>query len=324
MRSNIILLFAIAFFAVYAAVGQTIPVDADMSKGYLVGPGDEITGKVLGESQFDFVATVDEDGKIEIPFVEKPMVATCKTEKELRVEVAQALSKYLKNPQLSVRVTERKSRPPVSIYGEVMKQQQVDLTRPAHLLELISYSGGPTEKNGGMVQVFRTRPPLCADPGVVKEWQESARGDIGVPSQMYSLLSLEQGNEAANPEIFPGDVIVVQKAAPVYVVGQVVKPGEMGIPAEGLPLMQALAMASGMMPDAKKSDIKVYRRKPGTVQPEVITVNYNEVRKGGQKDIMLEPFDIVEVGKAPKSFVSYLTDFATGAVNRVPIPVRPF
>jgi polysaccharide export outer membrane protein len=324
MRFNLLFLCALALFALQMTFAQTVPMNAESPKGYLVGPGDEITGKVLGESQFDFVATVDEDGKIEIPFVEKPMIAMCKTEKELRSDVGQALSKYLKNPQLSVRVTQRNSRPPVSIYGEVHQQQQVNLTRRAHLLELISFAGGPTDKNGGMVQVFRTRPPLCSDPTVVKEWQESSSGDMGVPSQMYSLLSLKQGNEAANPEIFPGDIIVVQKAAPIYVVGQVVKPGEFGIPAEGLPMMQAVAMASGLMPDAKKKDIKVYRRKSGTVQPEVITVNYDEVKKGGQKDIMLEPFDIVEVGKAPKSFMSYLTDFATGAVNRVPIPIRPY
>lgn len=324
MRFNLLLLCALALFTFQITFAQTVPVNAESPKGYLVGPGDEITGKVLGESQFDFVATVDEDGKFEVPFVDKPMVAMCKTEKELRTDIAQALSKYLKSPQLSVRVTQRNSRPPVSIYGEVHQQQQVNLTRRAHLLELISFAGGPTNTNGGMVQVFRTRPPLCSDPSVVKEWQESSAGDMGVPSQMYSLLSLKQGNEAANPEIFPGDIIVVQKAAPVYVVGQVVKPGEMGIPAEGLPLMQAVAMASGLMPDAKKSDIKVYRRKSGSVQPEVITVNYDQVKKGGQKDIMLEPFDIVEVGKAPKSFMSYLTDFATGAVNRVPIPIRPY
>ncbi|HTK27303.1 MAG TPA: SLBB domain-containing protein [Pyrinomonadaceae bacterium] len=324
MRSSIILLFSIAFFAMQMAVGQTIPVSADVSKGYLVGPGDEITGKVLGESQFDFVATVDEDGKIEVPFVDKPMVAKCKSERELRLDVAQALSKYLKNPQLSLRVTQRNSRPPVSIYGEVRQPQQVNLTRQAHLLELISFAGGVTDKSGGLVQVFRTRPPLCSDASVEKEWKESTSEGMDVPSQMYSLISLRQGNEASNPEIFPGDIIVVQKAAPVYVVGEVVRPGELSIPEGGLPMMQAVAMASGMTRDAKTKDIKVYRRKAGSVQPEVVAVNYDQVRKGEQKDIMLEPFDIVEVGKAPKTFMQYLTEFATGIPQRIPIPIKPF
>jgi len=39
---------------------------------------------------------------------------------------------------------------------------------------------------------------------------------------------------------------------------------------------------------------------------------------------MLEPFDIVEVGKAPKTFMQYLTEFATGIPQRIPIPIKPF
>ncbi|MCV4933311.1 hypothetical protein OFC23_33110, partial [Escherichia coli] len=75
----------------------------------------------------------------------KPVDARCKTERELRSEISKLLARYLKNPQLSLRVTKRNSRPPVSIYGEVRQQQQVELTRRAYLLELISFAGGVTE-----------------------------------------------------------------------------------------------------------------------------------------------------------------------------------
>ncbi|MCV4819995.1 hypothetical protein OFM15_28370, partial [Escherichia coli] len=83
------------------------------------------------------------------------------------------LARYLKNPQLSLRVTKRNSRPPVSIYGEVRQQQQVELTRRAYLLELISFAGGVTEKSGGVVQVFRPRPPLCSTPDGQNDWAVS-------------------------------------------------------------------------------------------------------------------------------------------------------
>ena len=57
-----------------AVAGQNCSCQQRRSgKGYLIGPGDEITGKVLGEKEFDFVATVDEDGKIEVPFFDKPV-----------------------------------------------------------------------------------------------------------------------------------------------------------------------------------------------------------------------------------------------------------
>ncbi len=299
------------------AVSAQVPEPAEGPQGYLIGPGDEITGKVLGEPQFDFVATVDEDGKIEVPFFDEPIVAGCKTERDLRGDVVKLLTRYLRTPQLSLRVTQRNSRPPVSIYGEVRQQQQVNLTRRAYLLELISFAGGETEKSGGMIQVFRTRPPMCSE--ATENWSTSG---ADVPSRMYSLASLRQGREESNPEILPGDIIIVQKASPVYVTGEVIKPGELSIPEGGLPLTQAVAMASGITREAKTKNIKIYRRQQGSTEPEVIVANYDLIKKGEQKDVMLQPFDIVEVDKSGKKFTDYLLEFVTGVPNR--IPIRPF
>ena len=313
-----VLILAVFVNGIFAQNPITV---ADTPKGYTLGPGDEITGKVLGEPQFDFVATIDAEGRIEIPFVDQPVAVKCKTENELRLEITELLKKYLKTPQVSVRVSKR-GRPPVSIYGEVLKQGQVELTRRANLFELISFSGGVTEKNGGMVQIFRTRPPVCADPGQA-DWGPTSPDGLNVPSRMYSLAALRQGKDEANPEILPGDIIVVQKAAPVYVTGEVIKPGELSIPEGGLPLMQAIAMASGVNREAKTKAIKIYRRKPGTSQPQVIAANYDQIRKGEQKDLMLEPFDIVEVGKANKSIGQIFMEVLTGLPGRIPIPIRP-
>lgn len=309
--------FAIMLCTAILIAGQVKPVETE--RGYLLGPGDELTTKVLGEEQFDFVATIDEDGRFMVPFFDKPIDAKCKSESELRTDITNLLKRYLKNPQASVRVTKRNSRPPVSIYGEVRQQQQVDLTRRAYLLELISFAGGETEKAGGMVQVFRTRTPICTDPSAEGNW---AADGLDVPSRMYTLASLRQGREEANPEILPGDIIVVQKAAPVYITGEVIRPGELNIPEGGLPLTQAIAMASGITREAKTKNVKIYRRKTGSPEPEIIAANYDQIKKGMQKDIMLVPFDIVEVDKAPKKFTDYLIEFATGIPNR--IPLRPF
>ena len=321
MRSFKYLSVLVLLAFVASAHAQNPPVPAD-PKGYTLGPGDVVTGKVLGEPQFDFEATIDADGKIEIPFVDRPIQAKCKTEGELRFEVTELLKKYLKTPQVSLRATGRNSRPPVTIYGEVRSQGKFDLTRRMYLLELIAYSGGETEKSGGMVQVFRPRPPICAEPGQA-DWGPTSADPSSVPSRMYSLASLRQGREEANPEVLPGDIIVVGKAAPVYITGEVMKPGEMNIPEGGLPLMQAVAMASGMNREAKTKDVKIYRRKPGTPDPQIIAVNYDQIRKGQQKDVMLEPFDIVEVGKANKSIGQIFMELLTGLPGRIPIPIRP-
>lgn len=49
--------------------------------GYKISPGDELEIKVLGEPQFDGRYTVDEDGKIVLAFVNKPIQSGCRTER---------------------------------------------------------------------------------------------------------------------------------------------------------------------------------------------------------------------------------------------------
>jgi polysaccharide biosynthesis/export protein len=319
MKSAVFLLFSALFIGLNTGAAQTptasTPVAADAQRGYLVGPGDEITGKVLGETEFDFVATVDEDGKIEVPFFDRPVMAKCRSERELRTDIGGLLAKYLKNPQISIRVTDRKSRPPATIYGEVRTPQQVIMMRKATLVELLAFSGGVTEEAGGMIQVFRTRPPLCADPGDESDWKADAGDPTDVPSRMYSLNNVKLGKEDANPVIFPGDVIVVQKASPVYITGEVVTPQGLYLKEGGMTLTEAIAKIGGVRREAKTKDIKIYRLKAGSKEREIISANYDQIKKGQQKDVMLQPYDIVEVDHTTKSVAQTILEIATGAAR---------
>ncbi len=281
-------------------------------RGYQVGPGDEITGKILGEDSFNFVATIDEDGKFQVPFFENRIIAKCRTEKQLRADVTQLLSKYLKNPQVSVSVTKRNSRPPATIYGEVRTPQQVDLRRKATLLELLSFAGGVTEEAGGMIQIFRTTPPICPDGDEDSNWSEDASKGLDVPSRLYSLSSLRLGREEANPVIYPGDVIIVQKASPVYITGEVVAPQGLYLKEGGLTLTEAIAKIGGVRREARTKIIKIYRLKSDSKDREIITVNYDSIKKGEEKDVLLEPYDIVEVDKSKKSIAQVVLELATG------------
>ncbi len=284
-------------------------------KGYLIGPGDVIEVKVLGEDDFSFAATIDEDGKVQIPFFENPVQAACKTERELRTEITQLVSRYVRNPQVNLRVVERRSRPPVTIYGEVRQQQQVILTRQTRLLEILSFAGGVTEKAGGIIQIFRPQPPFCADSKELEEWKTRADSDIGIPSMIYSLASVKQGKEESNPIVLPGDIIIVQRASPVYVIGEVMVLREIPITEKGLTLTEAIAQAGGFTRDAKTKEIRIRRLKQNSKDRELIVVNYDEIRKGNQKDIVLQPEDIVEVGKSKKNVGETILDIVTGGAR---------
>jgi polysaccharide export outer membrane protein len=324
MKLKVSVLFALAFLLSQISFAQTtvvrnIPLapsttaQADGKRGYLIGPGDVLMITVVGEKDLEVSAvTVDEDGKIEVPFSKEPVSAKCRTEKELRVDIAKLLNAYgLRNPQAAVYVKERNSRPPVTLFGEVKSPQRIILTRKATLQDLLAFSGGATEKASGMIQITRTQPVLCAE-DEDDDWKTFSNDGTNFPSKLYSSNSLKE----VNPTIHPGDIIDVLKAPPVYIIGEVIRPSEVVMPEGGLPLMQAIAMASGTTRQAKIKEVKVYRRKQDSVQSEVIVVDYAAIKKGKQKDIMLEPLDIVEIGKSKKSVWDVAFEIATGTARQ--------
>jgi len=297
------------------SVSAQVPVPVDLSKahGYQIGPGDEITVKVVGEPDFDFVARVNEDGKIDMPFDEKPMDARCKTERELRAEMKTVLARYLRNPQFNLRVTDQNSRPPVTIYGEVNNPQPVKLLRKASLVELLATSGGVKDEAAGMVQVFRTQTPICTEGDMDANWKAVSGDPTDVPSRLYALTDIRANKPDSNPIIYPGDVIVVQKASPVYITGEV--SGSQGIYLKegGTTLSEALAKVGGVRDGASMKDIKIYRLKQGSKEREIIPVNLVAIKTGQAKDPLLQPYDIVEVNKGKESMGMQILKFAMGA-----------
>ncbi len=325
MKFKAFLFFAFALGLSEFGAAQPLSVSTDAQKGYLVGPGDVVTIKVIGEPDFNVnEISVDEDGKIQVPFSEEGIVAQCRTEKEITADVKQKLARYLRSPQASVYVNKRNSRPPVTIYGEVREQQQIVLTRKASLLDIIAAAGGVTDKAGGMIQVFRTQKPICTPLTDENDWTDKSNADFSIPSRIYSVGSLKLGSRESNPEVFPGDIIVVQEAQPVFVVGEVQQTGKVMLPEGGLPLTQAIASVGGFNREARQKDIKVYRLKPNSKERETLTANYDLIKQGKQKDIMLEPYDIVEVNKSKKSVFDVMLDIATGGIRSTAntLPVR--
>lgn len=298
-----------------ATFAQDIAAVPAGQKGYLIGPGDVLTIKVWGEPEFNVeAATVDEDGKIQFAYSETGITAKCRTEKEVSTDVVKHISKLLRSPQVTVYVKERKSRPPVVVSGEVKLPAPIELRRTTRLLEVINFSNGLTKDASGMIEVFHTQPPLCATPEEVEFWKNEVANSQDIPSKIYSYSSVKLGKEESNPLVYPGDLIIARKAQPVYVIGEVMALREITIPENGLSLMEAIAQAGGFNREAKKKEITIQRLKPGSRERDLIKVNY-ELIKDGQKDVMLQPEDIVIVDKTKKSIAQTILEYATGTAR---------
>ena len=256
---------------------------------YVLGPGDVLEVRVFGQNELNSTVQVDGEGNLSsLPFLDS-IPARCRTEKQVQKDIALAYSRLIKDPQVSVRVIDRKSRQPASVSGAVRTAGKVPTERKIRLNELIAASGGITEKAAGTIQILHTEPLLCPGPG--EEAEALPVAGTAIPLQVVKISDLRDGS--VNPVIRSGDLVLVTEAEPVYITGSVVQPGSIML-RDQLTLSKALGMVGGTRKDAKLSDIRIYRQK-GNHQQDVLKVDFEAVKKNQQPDIFLQPYDVIEV-----------------------------
>lgn len=280
--------------------------DRFIKQKYLLGPGDILDLRVYNEPQFSGPVMVTDEGFVEVPFI-GAIPASCRTDAELRQEVTRALGKYLRSPQVSLYLKEAKSRPPAIVFGAVRSPQRVEMKRRVHLLDLLAASGGVTEQASGDIQIFHTEAVMCPEResdlvhSAIKE-KEMAQANPEEASiygafSIYKLSDLKLGKPEANPFIRPGDIIIVPEAYPIYITGAVYQP--QGLPLrEKMQLTRALAMVGGVRKDAKTNKVRLFRTNRDSQALELVTVDFDAIRKQKQPDIYLQPYDVIDVPDA--------------------------
>ena len=75
--------------------GDSSTIDTQGIKNYLLGPGDTLDVRVFGQSDLNAIVEVDTDGNLSsLPFLDAPIFAKCRTEKELQKDITKAYAKY--------------------------------------------------------------------------------------------------------------------------------------------------------------------------------------------------------------------------------------
>ena len=275
---------------------QTSPLDVQGLKSYLLGPGDVVEIRVFGQPDLNATAQVDSDGNLSsLPFLEEPIPAKCRSEKAVQKDIAAAYSKLINNPQVSVRLTERNSRQPATVFGAVRQSVRLEMKRKVRLNEVIAASGGFTERASGTIQVLHTEPVMCPEPG--EEADTQPIDGTRIPLQIVKIADLRAGKIEANPVIRPGDYVLVTEAEPVYITGAVLSPQGVFL-REQLTLSRALAMVGGPKKEAKLTDVRIYRQKPGSTEQDLIHVDMAAIKKSQKPDFLLLPYDVIEVPEA--------------------------
>jgi polysaccharide biosynthesis/export protein len=315
--------------SVYAQESQTpAPVapqnpglDIQGIKAYLLGPGDVLDIRVFGQPDLSSTAQVDSEGNLSsLPFLELPIKAKCRSEKDVQKDITAAYSKFINNPQVSVRITERNSRQPATVFGAVRQATRVEMKRKVRLNELMAVSGGFTERAAGTIQILHTEPLMCPEAG--EEAEAAPIDGTKIPLQIVKISDLRAGIPDANPFIRPGDYVLVTEAEPVYITGAVNSPGGLYL-REQLMLSRAIAMVGGARKEAKLQDVRIYRQIPGSANQEVIHVDVAAIKKNEKPDFLLQAYDVIEVTEAGmfssqrigSTLVGALTGGLTGAIS---------
>jgi polysaccharide export outer membrane protein len=292
---------------------------------------------VFGQSDLNSTVEIDEDGNISsLPFIEDPIPAKCRNEKEVQKSITEAYGKYILKPRVSVRILERRSRQPAVVFGAVRLPSRVQMVRRLRLHEVLVTAGGITQNASGTIEILHTEPEMCPEPedGLTTTTpvastvaaNQSKDSDIG-RLETYKISDLKGGAAENNPVIRPGDIVIVNEGEPVFVTGAVFQPKELVIK-EQLTLGRAIAMAGGAQKLAKTSEVHVYRKKEGKVGSEDLKFDYDAIKKGKEPDVLLQPYDIIDVRQvgtlAPKSLLEILRGIGTSTLGvlpmRMPIP----
>jgi polysaccharide export outer membrane protein len=162
---------------------------------YHIGPLDTVSVIVWRNPELSLSVPVRPDGKITVPLVDD-LPALGKTPTDLERDMEKALSKYIREPVVTVIITH--SVGPVGeqvrVIGEVNKPNVQSYRKDLTLLDVMIDAGGLTDfADGNAARIFR----------------------VTEGGKLYSVRLrdlLKRGDITANVEMQPGDIVIVPQS----------------------------------------------------------------------------------------------------------------
>jgi len=285
---------------------ETKPLETPVTEENLIHHGDLIDVDVVGSIEYDWRGMLTPEGFINgIDYIENPVYGLCRMETEVAAEIAKALSKFLREPKVDVKIIDRSNRPFSVLYGAVKIPQRFQIKRPVMLNELLIVAGGMTDKASGEIQIFRPQDINC-----LNKWTEKTKSNNEDRAKQETFVTASQktdsqvitikigdlltGKKDANPQIFGGDIVTVLEADLIYVIGGVANPKQLYVRSQ-ITLTRAIAGAGGLSKDAIGKKVTISRSEGG--ERKIIEVDFEKIKANQAEDIILRPLDIIEVSQ---------------------------
>jgi polysaccharide export outer membrane protein len=162
---------------------------------YLIGPLDTVSIVVWRNPELSATVTVRPDGRITAPLVED-LMALGRNPSDLAREIEKTLSKYIRDPIVTVQVGgfQGPYSEQIRVIGEAAKPQALPYRQNMTLLDVMVVVGGLTDFADGNAAVL-------------------VRGAEGGKQYGVRLRDLvKRGDISANVDVKPGDVLIVPQS----------------------------------------------------------------------------------------------------------------
>jgi polysaccharide export outer membrane protein len=162
---------------------------------YRIGPLDTLNVIVWRNPELSMTVPVRPDGKISTPLV-GDLQAIGKTPNELEKDVEQALTKYIREPVVTVIVTNFVGPPDeqIRVTGEAAKPSVLAYRRNMTVLDVMIAVGGLTDfADGNAATIYR----------------------VAEGGKLYSVRLrdlVKRGDISANVEMRPGDILIIPQS----------------------------------------------------------------------------------------------------------------
>ncbi|MBI3366896.1 MAG: polysaccharide biosynthesis/export family protein [Burkholderiales bacterium] len=162
---------------------------------YLIGPGDTINISVWRNPELSMTVPVRPDGQLSTPLVDE-LVAQGKTSAQLAREIEAVLGKYVRDPVVTVIVTNFVGpySEQIRVVGEAAKPQFLPFKQKMTLLDVMIAVGGLTDfAAGNRATILR-----------------SSDGGKQYTVRLNDLI--KRGDVSANVEMRPGDILIIPQS----------------------------------------------------------------------------------------------------------------
>ncbi|MEO8097284.1 MAG: polysaccharide biosynthesis/export family protein [Acidobacteriota bacterium] len=273
-----------------------------------IGNEDSVTISALNVDEISKQFRISSSGDLSLPMVGTIHAAGMRVD-QLEREIAERLKKYVHEPQVTVFISERRSRP-VTVSGAVSRPGVVQLNSRSSLFSVLVDAGA--EGTASAVEVSRRIENGLIPSASAHLSEDRAYSIIEFPAPTVMAGS----GEAAEFVLVTGDTIRVEaakRAKTVLVTGEVLRPGAIElITQDSVSLTKALAISGMFTRTAKPGKTMIRHLNEKGIETALAFVDVTKILKGEVKDIQLSEGDIIVV--PTNQWLTYINAISQGAI----------